>query len=73
MSLKESVSEKKFDLRVRDKFIEDGRLKKEEADQYLNSLPDEMDNAQFDVYEGSKRRTLKPEEEGNQGESFTGR
>ena len=58
MGLKESISDKKFDVRLRDKRIEDGRISKEEVKEYLESLPDEGPKAQFNVYEGNRRKTV---------------
>ena len=44
MSLNEG--EPKFDLRVLNRALREGKITQKEADQYLKSLPDEAGNAQ---------------------------
>lgn len=58
MGLKECVSDKKFDVRTRDKHVEDGRLPKEDLKEYLETLPDDASKAQFNIYEGNRRKTV---------------
>ncbi|GEM_PF-3884381 len=39
------IGEKSFDLRLVERFVHLGQLKKADYDKYLKSLPDEADNA----------------------------
>ncbi|MBF0313682.1 MAG: hypothetical protein HQK50_06830 [Oligoflexia bacterium] len=41
MRLHKATVDKIFDLRLRDKFIADGNLNKNEVDSYLEAIPDE--------------------------------
>lgn len=45
MKLRLALEEKLLDVRVRDRLIAEGKITKEEVQKYLNSLPDEAQNA----------------------------
>ncbi len=45
MKLRLALEEKLLDVRVRDRLIAEGKITKEEVQKYLNSLPDEGNNA----------------------------
>lgn len=44
MELKEALEEKVYDLRLRDRLVAEGKLKKEELEKFLKNLKDETDN-----------------------------
>lgn len=45
MKLRLALEEKLLDVRVRDRLIAEGKISKEEVKKYLESLPDEGNNA----------------------------
>ncbi|MBL7716862.1 MAG: hypothetical protein JNL01_15455 [Bdellovibrionales bacterium] len=45
--LSESVEQKKFDVRVAQRSVERGKLKAEELEKFVASLPDDSANADF--------------------------
>ena len=47
MRLSKALEEKKLDLRLRDKLLHEGRLNKSEVGDYLESLPDDTENAAY--------------------------
>ena len=47
MRLARALKEKTHDLRLRDKLITEGKLKKEEVDKLLKDLPDESANVRY--------------------------
>ncbi len=57
MSLFESLKDKKFDLRLRDKWLADGRISKEEVDEYEKNLEDDGPNATT-VSSGHTKKTV---------------
>lgn len=44
MKLRIAMDDKKMDLRLRDRFLTEGRISKSDVDQYLKSLPDDEGN-----------------------------
>ena len=44
MLLKQALEDKELDYRIRDRLIEEGKLKKEDVEKYLKQLPDEDNN-----------------------------
>lgn len=44
MGLKSAIEDKRFDTRVRDKLLADGKLTQEELENYLKTLPDDAAN-----------------------------
>lgn len=47
MRLSNALKEKKMDLRLRDKNIAEGKISKEELDQFVTSLPDDTASMTF--------------------------
>lgn len=45
MRLSRALNDKKLDLRLRDKFVHEGKMSHKEVEEYLNSLPDDAANA----------------------------
>ena len=41
MRLSDALKDKLMDVRLRDKWLDDGKITKEELDEYLKSLPDD--------------------------------
>ena len=44
MSLKDDLEKKKFDRRLLDKHVAEGKVKQAEVEEYLKSLPDDQAN-----------------------------
>lgn len=44
MRLCDALDDKKFDLRIRDRLIAEGKINKGDVDQYLSQLSDDTDN-----------------------------
>lgn len=42
MKLAKALEQKKFDLRLRDKLLAEGKLTNEEVDRYLKGLPEDV-------------------------------
>ncbi|MDB9786693.1 hypothetical protein OAB57_01190 [Bacteriovoracaceae bacterium] len=47
MRLKEAISEKLFDLRLRDKYLTEGKLSKTELESFINGLTDDEQNSEI--------------------------
>ena len=47
MQLSRALDDKEFDVRLRDKLVFEGKISKEQLEQYLNTLPDDASNATF--------------------------
>ena len=47
MRLARAIKEKTHDVRLRDKLITEGKIKKEEVDKLLKELPDESANVRY--------------------------
>tara|TARA_Y100000590_G_C15748041_1_gene1023011 strand:- start:12010 stop:12180 length:171 start_codon:yes stop_codon:yes gene_type:complete len=47
MRLARALKEKTHDVRLRDKLISEGKIKKEEVDKLLKELPDESANVRY--------------------------
>lgn len=47
MRLARALKEKLHDVRLRDKLIAEGKIKKEEVDKLLKELPDEAQNLRY--------------------------
>ncbi len=47
MRLSQALKEKLMDIRLRDKFLESGKITKAQEQEYLNSLQDDASNAQL--------------------------
>ena len=47
MQLSRALEDKKFDVRLRDKLGSDGKMSKEQLEEYLNTLPDDAAQATF--------------------------
>lgn len=45
MRLSIALEEKKYDLRLRDKLMHEGKLSAKNVDEYLSSLPDDQKNS----------------------------
>ena len=45
MRLARALDDKKFDIRLSDKFVADGKISQKELEEYRNSLPDDAANA----------------------------
>jgi hypothetical protein len=59
MRLSRALDEKKLDLRLRDKFLHEGRLTKKQLDEYLKSLNDDAKNMTWTEKEPRDTRTEK--------------
>lgn len=46
MRLREALNNKKFDVRLQDKLIAEGKLSKEDVASHLDKLPDDQKNLQ---------------------------
>lgn len=44
MRLSQALKEKQMDIRLRDKFLESGKITKAQEEEYLNSLKDDSGN-----------------------------
>jgi len=51
MLLKQALEEKELDYRIRERLIEEGKLKKEEVEKYLKDLPSEENNMEISKVE----------------------
>jgi len=49
MRLAKALREKLNDVRLRDKFLGEGKLSKDQIDKYLQGLPDDENNVAFTV------------------------
>lgn len=47
MRLSEALKDKKFDVRVHDKMLAEGKLTPEDVKKYLTSLPDDIKNVAY--------------------------
>lgn len=47
MRLARALKEKIYDVRLRDKLIAEGKLKKEDVEKVLKELPDESENLRY--------------------------
>ncbi|MCO4793115.1 MAG: hypothetical protein KC493_05365 [Bacteriovoracaceae bacterium] len=45
MRLSRALTDKKLDLRLRDKLVHEGKMSSKELEEYLGSLPDDAENA----------------------------
>ena len=45
MRLARALNNKKMDLRLRDKLVHEGKITKTQLNEFLNSLPDDSENA----------------------------
>jgi polyhydroxyalkanoate synthesis regulator phasin len=45
MRLSTALEDKKLDLRLRDKLLAEGKLSQKDMEDYINSLPDDAQNA----------------------------
>ncbi len=57
MELKIALQDKKFDLRIRDRVIAEGKLSKEEADSFEAGLEDSEFNVSFVEDDSKESRT----------------
>ncbi len=56
MRLKNAIDQKLFDIRLRDKFLADTKITKDELNDYLKSLPDDAKNSEYIDSRGVRHR-----------------
>ena len=61
MRLKQALDEKKFDVRLRDKFLAEGKLSNIELEKYQNSLEDNVNLMTYADVEEKKEETVTEE------------
>ena len=63
MRLKQALDEKKFDVRLRDKLLAEGKISHDELVNYQKSLEDSVDSMTYTETEEEKAEEQQPEQE----------